>query len=144
VNYEQLLNSIVSLHQISATPSRKLAVLLPREKPKISAPLARKSPTGPSPLPPEAVLRMAPGDNLPLGIILCSDRRQTKVEFATAGMDNRLFVSRYLVALPKPEQLEALIEADRAQFECATGDAQACRRGKSRRRSRAARSAGKR
>ena len=87
---------------------------------------------------------MAPGDNPPVGIILCSDRRQTKVEFATAGMDNRLFVSRYLVALPKPEQLEALIESDRAQFECATRDAQASRQGKSRRRSRAARSAGKR
>lgn len=87
---------------------------------------------------------MAPGDNPPVGIILCSDRRQTKVEFATAGMDNRLFVSRYLVALPKPEQLEALIEADRAQFESATRDAQTCRRGKSGRRSRAARSAGKR
>ena len=82
---------------------------------------------------------MAPGDHPPVGIILCSDRRQTKVEFATAGMDNRLFVSRYLVALPKPEQLEALIEADRAQFESATRDAQACRRGKSRRRSRAGR-----
>ena len=60
---------------------------------------------------------MAPGDNPPVGLILCSDRRQTTVEFATAGMDNKLFVSRYLVALPKPEQLQALIEADRAQFE---------------------------
>jgi hypothetical protein len=87
---------------------------------------------------------MAPGDNPPVGIILCSDRRQTKVEFATAGMDNRLFVSRYLVALPKPEQLRALIEADRAQFESATRDAQASRWGKSRCRSRAARSPGKR
>jgi hypothetical protein len=87
---------------------------------------------------------MAPGDNPPVCIILCGDRRQTKVEFATAGMDNRLFVSRYLVALPKPEQLEALIEADRAQFETATREAQASRRGKSQRRSRAARSAGKR
>jgi predicted nuclease of restriction endonuclease-like (RecB) superfamily len=75
---------------------------------------------------------MAPGDNPPVGIILCSDRRQTKVEFATAGMDNRLFVSRYLVALPKPEQLQALIEADRAQFESATRDAQACRQGRRR------------
>jgi predicted nuclease of restriction endonuclease-like (RecB) superfamily len=86
---------------------------------------------------------MARGDNPPVGIILCSDRRQTTVEFATAGMDNRLFVSRDLVALPKPEQLEALIEADRAQFESATRDAQAARRGKSRRRNRAGRRGGK-
>ncbi len=93
---------------------------------------------------PEAVLRMAPGGNPPIGIILCGDRRQTKVEFATSGMDNRLFVSRYQGALPKLEQLEALIEADRAQFETASRDGQACRRGKSRCRSCAARSAGKR
>lgn len=108
----------------------------------ISAPLARKSPAGPSPFYFKNRV-MAPGDNPPVGIILCSDRRQTKVEFATAGMDNRLFVSRYLVALPKPEQLEALIEADRAQFECATRGAQASRQGKSRRRSRASRRGGK-
>lgn len=136
--YPQLRNCI------SAPLVRKMAVPLPHGKPNVSAPLSRKSPAGPSPLPPEAVLRMAPGDNPPVGIILCSDRRQTKVEFATAGMDNRLFVSRYLVALPKPEQLEALIEADRAQFESATCDAQTCRRGESRRRSRPVRSAGKR
>lgn len=73
---------------------------------------------------------MVPGDNPPVGILLCSDRRQTKVEFATAGMDNRLFVSRYLVALPKPEQLQALIEADRAQYEAQTQAAKVTRRRK--------------
>jgi predicted nuclease of restriction endonuclease-like (RecB) superfamily len=60
---------------------------------------------------------LQPGDHPPVGIILCSDHSHTKVEFATAGMDNKLFVSRYLVALPKPEQLQALVEADRARFE---------------------------
>lgn len=60
---------------------------------------------------------MAPGDNPPVGIILCSDKDQTKVEFATAGMDNKLFVSRYLVALPSAEQLRRFVEKDRAQFE---------------------------
>jgi predicted nuclease of restriction endonuclease-like (RecB) superfamily len=63
---------------------------------------------------------MVPGDNPPVGIILCSDRSHTIVEFATAGMDNQLFVSRYLVALPKPEQLQALVETDRAQYEATT------------------------
>ena len=32
-------------------------------------------------------------------------------------LDHQLFVSRYLVALPKPEQLEQLIETDRAAWE---------------------------
>ena len=60
---------------------------------------------------------MAAGDGPPVGIILCSDRDQTEVEFATGGMDNRLFVSRYLTALPSAEQLKAFLERDRAQLE---------------------------
>ncbi len=60
---------------------------------------------------------MAPDDSPPVGIILCSDRDKTKVEFATAGMDNKLFVSRYLVGLPTPEQLSRFVERDRARFE---------------------------
>ncbi|MBI3462798.1 MAG: DUF1016 family protein, partial [Planctomycetes bacterium] len=59
---------------------------------------------------------MADGDNPPIGIILCSDRDGTEVEFATAGIDNQLFVSRYLVALPSADQLRKLLEADRALF----------------------------
>ena len=35
----------------------------------------------------------AEGDLPPVGILLCSDRDGTEVEFATAGMDNTLFVS---------------------------------------------------
>lgn len=57
---------------------------------------------------------MAEGDHPPVGIILCSGRDHTDVEFATAGMDSKLFVSRYLVALPSVDQLKALLEADRA------------------------------
>lgn len=57
---------------------------------------------------------MAQGDQPPVGLLLCTDKDQTKVEYATAGLDHQLFVSRYLVALPKPEQLQQLIETDRA------------------------------
>jgi predicted nuclease of restriction endonuclease-like (RecB) superfamily len=60
---------------------------------------------------------MEKGDQLPVGILLCTDRDRTKVEFATAGMDNKLFVSRYLVALPSPKQLQEFIERDRDQIE---------------------------
>jgi predicted nuclease of restriction endonuclease-like (RecB) superfamily len=63
---------------------------------------------------------MEPGDNPPVGIILCSDREKTEVEFATAGMDNKLFVSRYLVALPSAEQLRTFIERDRERIEMQT------------------------
>lgn len=54
---------------------------------------------------------------MPVGLLLCTDKAETKVEYATAGLDQQFFVSRYLVALPKPEELEALIEGDRAVFE---------------------------
>ncbi len=57
------------------------------------------------------------GDQPPVGLILCTDKDQTKVEYATGGLDHQLFVSRYLIALPKPEQLQELVENDRAQWE---------------------------
>jgi len=60
---------------------------------------------------------MDEGDNPPVAIILCSDRDQSAVEFATAGMDQHLFISRYLVALPSAEKLRAFLEADRDQIE---------------------------
>lgn len=60
---------------------------------------------------------MQPGDQPPVGLLLCTDKDQTKVEYATGGLDHQLFVSRYLVALPKPEELQHLIETDRAVWE---------------------------
>jgi hypothetical protein len=60
---------------------------------------------------------MGEGDHPPVGLILCTNKDQTKVEYATGGLDHQLFVSRYLVALPKPEQLQALVENDRVQWE---------------------------
>lgn len=53
----------------------------------------------------------------PVGILLCSDKDHTKVQFATAGMANKLFVSRYLTALPSAEQLQRFVETDRARVE---------------------------
>lgn len=56
-------------------------------------------------------------DNPPVGILLCTGKDHTDVEFATAGMDNKLFVSRYLTSLPSAEQLRAFVEADRSRLE---------------------------
>lgn len=60
---------------------------------------------------------MSDGDNPPVGLILCTNKEQTKVKYAAGGMDRRLFVSRYMVALPKPEEIQHLIENDRAYWE---------------------------
>jgi len=52
---------------------------------------------------------MQPDDNPPVGILLVTNKNETLVEYATAGMDNKLFVSKYLAALPDKKQLEKLV-----------------------------------
>lgn len=51
-----------------------------------------------------------PDDNPPVGILLVTDKNSALVEFATAGIDNQLFVSKYLVELPAKENLQAFIQ----------------------------------
>ncbi len=53
---------------------------------------------------------MQSGDNPPIGILLCTYKDQEHVEFATAGMDERVFVSQYLVELPNKYDLENFIK----------------------------------
>lgn len=53
------------------------------------------------------------GDNPPVGIILCTDKNETVVKYASTKIDYDLFVSKYLIELPKEEELRALIERDR-------------------------------
>jgi predicted nuclease of restriction endonuclease-like (RecB) superfamily len=55
---------------------------------------------------------MIDGDNPPIGIILCTKKDDLKVEYATAGIDNNLFVSKYMVELPTIEELQRVIEND--------------------------------
>jgi predicted nuclease of restriction endonuclease-like (RecB) superfamily len=50
------------------------------------------------------------GDNEPIGILLCTDKSDELVKYATAGMDNRLFVSQYLIELPKKEEWLQFVE----------------------------------
>lgn len=51
-------------------------------------------------------------DSPPVGILLVTDKNDALVEYATAGMDNGLFVSKYLVQLPSKEQLEVLVREE--------------------------------
>lgn len=53
----------------------------------------------------------------PIGLILCSDKNDTHVEYALGGLDNQLFVSRYLLDLPSKEQLEAFVQQTRQRLE---------------------------
>ena len=49
---------------------------------------------------------MQPGDNPPVGILLCTRKGIKMVEYALAGMDNQLFVSTYMLQLPDKKTLE--------------------------------------
>ncbi len=48
---------------------------------------------------------MSEGDNPPIGILLCTDKGETLAEYALAGLDNQLFVSKYQLALPSKEEI---------------------------------------
>jgi len=49
---------------------------------------------------------MSEGDNPPIGIILCPEKDDMLVRYSTAGMDDQLFVSKYLVKLPEKKVFE--------------------------------------
>jgi len=55
-------------------------------------------------------------ENDPVGIILCSDKKKTVVEYALGGMSNRIFASRYRLQLPEPEVLKSEIEHERQRL----------------------------
>ena len=55
-------------------------------------------------------------DNPPVGILLVTDRNKTLVEYATAGMSHKLFVSKYMVKLPAKNELKKLISDELKKF----------------------------
>jgi predicted nuclease of restriction endonuclease-like (RecB) superfamily len=59
---------------------------------------------------------MTEGDNPPVGLILCADKDDSLVEYATGGMSNELFVSKYQLQLPDQQILLRLIQADLDTF----------------------------
>ena len=53
---------------------------------------------------------MIEGDNPPIGILLCTQKDHVLVEYAIAGMDNNLFVSKYQLELPKKEEIQRFLD----------------------------------
>lgn len=56
-----------------------------------------------------AANEMTEGDSPPVGLLLCTEKDQTVVKYALAGMSNQLFVSRYKVALPSEAELQRML-----------------------------------
>jgi predicted nuclease of restriction endonuclease-like (RecB) superfamily len=59
---------------------------------------------------------MAENDNPPVGILLCTKKNHALVKYALAGMDNRLFVSKYELQLPDEAQIKAFLEEQYRQL----------------------------
>jgi predicted nuclease of restriction endonuclease-like (RecB) superfamily len=59
---------------------------------------------------------MTDGDNPPVGLLLCTQKDHALVEYATANMDNRLFVSKYQLELPSKEELERFLQEKRREI----------------------------
>lgn len=59
---------------------------------------------------------MTEGDNPPVGLLLCTQKDHVLVEYATANMNNRLFVSKYQLELPRKEELERFLQARRNEL----------------------------
>lgn len=52
---------------------------------------------------------MYEGDNLPVGIILCANKNETLVKYATSGLAHHVFVSKYMTSLPSEQELKKII-----------------------------------
>lgn len=55
------------------------------------------------------------GDNPPIGIILCSGKNEALVKYATMGLPQSIFVSKYLVNLPSEEELLKIVKEEKGK-----------------------------
>jgi len=53
---------------------------------------------------------MTAGDQPPVGILLCTQKNHAMVEYALAGMDNKLFVKKYQLELPRKDTMRKFLE----------------------------------
>jgi predicted nuclease of restriction endonuclease-like (RecB) superfamily len=56
-------------------------------------------------------------DNPPIGVILCAGKNETLVKYATSGLSQKVFVSKYLINLPSEEQLKNIIEKEQDKIQ---------------------------
>lgn len=51
------------------------------------------------------------GDNAPIGIIIAADKHEFLVKYATGGLSNKIFISKYQLYLPDQKVLEEQVRA---------------------------------
>jgi len=62
-------------------------------------------------------MKRSEDDHPTIGILLCTEKDETIVKYSVLNDKNNLFASKYLMYLPKEEELKALIEEDKIRFE---------------------------
>lgn len=62
-------------------------------------------------------LKRSENDNPTIGILLCTEKDETIVKYSVLNDKNQLFASKYLLYLPKEEELKQIIEQDRQKFQ---------------------------
>lgn len=55
-------------------------------------------------------------DNPPIGIILCAGKDEALVKYATMGLPQKVFVSKYLINLPAESDLQKIINEEREKL----------------------------
>ena len=55
-------------------------------------------------------------DNSPIGIILYSGKNEALVKYATMGLSQQVFVSKYLINLPSEKELKMIIENEKRKI----------------------------
>ncbi|MCB9333016.1 MAG: DUF1016 family protein [Lewinellaceae bacterium] len=55
---------------------------------------------------------MTAGDALPVGVILCAQKNRALVHYATGGLPQQIFVSKYLLNLPSEEELRQIVQEE--------------------------------
>lgn len=55
------------------------------------------------------------GDASPIGIVLCSGKNEALVKYATMGLPQQVFVSKYLVNLPSEQELLRIVEEEKTK-----------------------------
>ena len=57
------------------------------------------------------------GDNPPIGIILCASKNESLVKYSTTGLPQQVFVNKYMINLPKEEELRKIIEEEQQKLQ---------------------------
>ncbi|MCC8037427.1 MAG: DUF1016 domain-containing protein [Bacteroidales bacterium] len=55
---------------------------------------------------------MNPGDNPPIGIVLCTEKDDTMVKYTLPEGQNQIFAAQYMTYMPSNEELKALMQGE--------------------------------